>query len=291
MSDTDHLDAESQGIHNHHQQHHNYYSHRQPHIQAASQGHVPGHHVHMHDMHMQGQIEGDLHGHPEAQVHGGDHGHLHMHYMHEHGHSLHHNEDNGLGEEQDEGGGDNDGMEGDVPSDGGNLGDPQVVVPVRTQGTNQLTLSYQGEVYVFDTVPPEKNREPRQAARSVVQGQPKVARLNKPITKKPTKIDLRPPMKPAKGVEVEYPGSQITTCLRDISRALYRKVIQVQTLLRVMQESTLNLSTPLVMTSQPAAIPIKSNGRARGEKETEEEEGRGKQRKTQVKRDNTEGKS
>ncbi|KAH9297124.1 hypothetical protein KI387_028806 [Taxus chinensis] len=152
MSDTDHLDAESQGIHNHH----GYYVHRQPHMPAAPQGHVGGHHVHIHDMHMQGQIEGAVHGHPEAQAQGADPGQLHMHYMHEHAHSLHHSDDNGIGDEQDEGGGDNDGMEADIPSSGGNLGDSQVIVPVRPQATNQLTLSYQGEVYVFDSVPPEK---------------------------------------------------------------------------------------------------------------------------------------
>uniref|UniRef100_A0A0D6R696 CCT domain-containing protein n=1 Tax=Araucaria cunninghamii TaxID=56994 RepID=A0A0D6R696_ARACU len=159
MSDTDHLDAESQGIHNHHhQQHHSYYASRQTHLHpaAASQGHVSGHHVNMHDMHMQGQIEAGVHSHHEAQIQGGDPGHLHMHYMHEHGHALHHSDDNGIGEEQDEGAGDNDGMEPDIPSAGDALGDSQVIVPVRPQATNQLTLSYQGEVYVFDSVPPEK---------------------------------------------------------------------------------------------------------------------------------------
>ncbi|CAL9041609.1 unnamed protein product [Musa banksii] len=47
------------------------------------------------------------------------------------------------------------GMEGDALPDHGGLGDPHaVVVPPVT--SNQLTLSFQGEVYVFDSVSPEK---------------------------------------------------------------------------------------------------------------------------------------
>lgn len=156
MSDTDHLDADSPGVHNHpqQQQQHGYYTHRQQHIPATSEGHVSGHHVHLHDVHIQGHAEEGVGRHLEAQ--GEDPGHLHMHYMHEHGHSLHHSDDNGLGEEPDEGDGDNDSMEGDIPSSGCNLADSQKVVAIRSQATNQLTLSYQGEVYVFDSVPPEK---------------------------------------------------------------------------------------------------------------------------------------
>ncbi|KAL5699613.1 hypothetical protein ACHQM5_030492 [Ranunculus cassubicifolius] len=52
------------------------------------------------------------------------------------------------------------GMEGDIPSDTGNFSDHQggggghIGIPPTTG--NQLTLSFQGEVYVFDSVSPEK---------------------------------------------------------------------------------------------------------------------------------------
>lgn len=75
--------------------------------------------------------------------------------------------------DQDEDPGDGEGLdEADMhsdPSDGEgldeadmhadpNLGEPPISLAVRSPGTTQLTLSYQGEVYVFDTVPPEKVR-------------------------------------------------------------------------------------------------------------------------------------
>ncbi|KAJ7559450.1 hypothetical protein O6H91_04G085700 [Diphasiastrum complanatum] len=57
----------------------------------------------------------------------------------------------------DEDQGDDDGLdEGEMHSDGGQFGDPPGSIAMRSHGTTQLTLSYQGEVYVFDTVPPEK---------------------------------------------------------------------------------------------------------------------------------------
>lgn len=49
----------------------------------------------------------------------------------------------------------NEGMEAEGPSDPSHLGDPQAMVAPQA-GTNQLTLSFQGEVYVFDSVSPEK---------------------------------------------------------------------------------------------------------------------------------------
>ncbi|XP_020265896.1 GATA transcription factor 20-like isoform X2 [Asparagus officinalis] len=58
----------------------------------------------------------------------------------------------GLEEEQE-----SDGFEGDGLSDPGNNlhGDPQAAIGPHL-GSNQLTLSFQGEVYVFDSVSPEK---------------------------------------------------------------------------------------------------------------------------------------
>ncbi|KAG1331954.1 GATA transcription factor 20 [Cocos nucifera] len=68
-------------------------------------------------------------------------------------------QDNGGGgdgmEEDHDGTMEGEGMEGDVPSDHANLGDPHGVVAPQVAG-NQLTLSFQGEVYVFDSVSPEK---------------------------------------------------------------------------------------------------------------------------------------
>ncbi|CAA6672173.1 unnamed protein product [Spirodela intermedia] len=51
----------------------------------------------------------------------------------------------------DQNGVERDGMEGDMPADAGNMG----MIPDPGMG-NQLTLSFQGEVYVFDSVSPEK---------------------------------------------------------------------------------------------------------------------------------------
>lgn len=50
---------------------------------------------------------------------------------------------------------DGEGMEADGQADPSNLGDPQGVIAHQVGG-NQLTLSFQGEVYVFDSVSPEK---------------------------------------------------------------------------------------------------------------------------------------
>ncbi|XP_078434387.1 GATA transcription factor 24-like [Wolffia australiana] len=52
---------------------------------------------------------------------------------------------------EDQNGIERDGMEGDMPSDAGNM----ALLPDPGMG-NQLTLSFQGEVYVFDSVSPEK---------------------------------------------------------------------------------------------------------------------------------------
>ncbi|RWR91492.1 zinc finger protein [Cinnamomum micranthum f. kanehirae] len=66
---------------------------------------------------------------------------IHVHYMQAHEEAM---------EEEPEDGG-SDGMEGD-----GSAEQQQVVAVARSQTVNQLTLSFQGEVYVFDSVPPEK---------------------------------------------------------------------------------------------------------------------------------------
>ncbi|CAK9272565.1 unnamed protein product [Sphagnum jensenii] len=93
-----------------------------------------------------------------AQVLGkvqGDSDRGHVHY----GHGMHHSQENGAGtEEPDDDLGDEEGLdEVMMHSDGGGQEEgPVQPLSVRSQGSTQLTLSYQGEVYVFDTVPPEK---------------------------------------------------------------------------------------------------------------------------------------
>lgn len=56
------------------------------------------------------------------------------------------------------GGGGSEALEGDIQSDPGNLSDNQLALAARgrSEENNQLTLSFQGQVYVFDYVSPEK---------------------------------------------------------------------------------------------------------------------------------------
>lgn len=138
MSDTDHL-VHAQSL----QLHHNLHPHSLHHAQHG-----------MHEMHVHGHGEAD----GQARVDQGVQGHLegdHVHGHHRHG--MHNSEENGAGEEHEDDAGDEEGLdEADMHSDGGGHPDQPTALAVRTQGSTQLTLSYQGEVYVFDTVPPEK---------------------------------------------------------------------------------------------------------------------------------------
>ncbi|KAK3219098.1 hypothetical protein Dsin_013068 [Dipteronia sinensis] len=99
-----------------------------------------------------------MHGnHNQMQVSDEQHPVRHAHYVQEH--ELHHmGNENVMEDEHDDcnvdgnGGGGSEAMEGDAPSDPGSLSDN------RCSGDNgdQLTLSFQGQVYVFDSVSPEK---------------------------------------------------------------------------------------------------------------------------------------
>ncbi|OVA07529.1 zinc finger protein [Macleaya cordata] len=107
-------------------------------------------------MHLPGQIN-EVHG-SDPPVQLTDAQPIHVHYMQQdHEHTVHHNNNgSGMDDDQDDGAG-SEGMEGDVPSDAGNLSDPHGAATARSgQNGNQLTLSFQGEVYVFDSVSPEK---------------------------------------------------------------------------------------------------------------------------------------
>ncbi|PIN23870.1 hypothetical protein CDL12_03381 [Handroanthus impetiginosus] len=92
-----------------------------------------------------------------------------MHYLQDqHHHGLHHHMGNGNAIDQDEHGDNNnigsssavnEVMDGDVAPDMGNQPDNHgALIPhaAGSENNNQLTLSFQGQVYVFDSVSPEK---------------------------------------------------------------------------------------------------------------------------------------
>ncbi|XP_057473045.1 GATA transcription factor 28 isoform X1 [Actinidia eriantha] len=90
--------------------------------------------------------------------------HHHVHYMQEHDHHVLHHLSNGTVIEHDEdddngrGPRGSEGMEGEAPSDPGNLSDNHsaLVTCGSNENNDQLTLSFQGQVYVFDSVSPGK---------------------------------------------------------------------------------------------------------------------------------------
>lgn len=80
------------------------------------------------------------------------------HYIQEHDHHVLHHLSNGNGMEHDDNDGGSEDMEGEIHPDHGNLTDNHnaMVAHVGSDSNNQLTLSFQGQVYVFDSVSPEK---------------------------------------------------------------------------------------------------------------------------------------
>ncbi|XP_073064590.1 GATA transcription factor 28-like isoform X2 [Primulina eburnea] len=89
-----------------------------------------------------------------------------MHYLQDqHHHGLHHHISNGSVLDQDENGdnnnvvsssGVNEVLDGDVSADMENRADNHGALVRHSENNNQLTLSFQGQVYVFDSVSPEK---------------------------------------------------------------------------------------------------------------------------------------
>lgn len=81
-----------------------------------------------------------------------------QHYMEEHDHGMHHLSNGGSMDEDHDEGATGEGMEGDVQADPGNLADGRggLNVPAGGDNQNQLTLSFQGQVFVYDSVSPEK---------------------------------------------------------------------------------------------------------------------------------------
>ncbi|XP_077238451.1 GATA transcription factor 28-like isoform X2 [Tasmannia lanceolata] len=141
MGDGQHVDVKVQGANALPQQHLNGY------IIQQVPAHVNVQHVHLlaaAAMSLPGQME-DMHGAETPMaipaipaIHVVDAQPIQVHYMQD--------PDQMMEDDQDDGG---EGMEGDASSDPGNL-------QVRNQGANQLTLSFQGEVYIFDSVSPDK---------------------------------------------------------------------------------------------------------------------------------------
>ena len=88
---------------------------------------------------------------------------IHIPYVQDHeNHQLHQiNSGNGMDDGYDNGGDNNtggtEGIEGDVPSNPGNLTESYAtMVEQSSDGGDQLTLSFRGQVYVFDSLSPEK---------------------------------------------------------------------------------------------------------------------------------------
>lgn len=84
-------------------------------------------------------------------------------YVQEHEHHELHHMSNGNGMDDDQNNGDDtncgggESVEGEVPSNHGNIPDNHtVMVDQASDGGDQLTLSFQGQVYVFDSVSPDK---------------------------------------------------------------------------------------------------------------------------------------
>ncbi|KAH9667769.1 GATA transcription factor 28 [Citrus sinensis] len=90
---------------------------------------------------------------PQMQMSDEQHSIHHVNYVPEH--ELHHiSNGDVMDDEHDEGNGvgESEAMEGDAPSDPGSLSDNRAIAEIG----DQLTLSFQGQVYVFDSVSPEK---------------------------------------------------------------------------------------------------------------------------------------
>lgn len=158
MTDADHL-AHPQALHGHHGLHPHSLGHPHP----LSVGHQHPHHADLHHSQGLALVDGAGQGQVEAQAHvdGEQHKHRgHVHGLDGHDQGLQQSGENGVGiEEQDDDPRDDEGLdEAELHSDGDHPGDQRTQLAVRSQGATQLTLTYQGEAYVFDTVPPEKVR-------------------------------------------------------------------------------------------------------------------------------------
>ncbi|TKY64671.1 GATA transcription factor 28 [Spatholobus suberectus] len=100
----------------------------------------------------------------DSRIHISDGQHpIHVPYVQEHEHhGLHHmSNGNGIDDDQNDGAdtncGGSESVEGELPSNHGNLPDNHTAIMDHGgDGGDQLTLSFQGQVYVFDSVSPEK---------------------------------------------------------------------------------------------------------------------------------------
>ena len=97
---------------------------------------------------------GDLHG-GDAQMHMTEaEQQMHVHY------GMHHlSNGTGMEDDHDDGAvGTGEGIHGELHNDLGNISDNHGGMIVASGDNNQLTLSFKGQVYVFDSVSPEKVR-------------------------------------------------------------------------------------------------------------------------------------
>ncbi|XP_074268067.1 GATA transcription factor 28-like [Silene latifolia] len=100
----------------------------------------------------------DLHG-RDGQMHMAEaEEHMHVHYMHDQNHGIHHmSNGDGIEDEQDDGvTGANGAMDNELQSEHGHVSDNHAGMMIPSGDNDQLTLSFQGQVYVFDSVSPEK---------------------------------------------------------------------------------------------------------------------------------------
>ncbi|KAK9757133.1 hypothetical protein RND81_01G142600 [Saponaria officinalis] len=83
---------------------------------------------------------------------------LHVHYMHDQNHGMHHlSNGDGMEDEHDDGvTGAGGGIDNELQNDHVNVGDNHGGMMIPGGDNDQLTLSFQGQVYVFDSVSPEK---------------------------------------------------------------------------------------------------------------------------------------
>ncbi|GMH03864.1 hypothetical protein Nepgr_005703 [Nepenthes gracilis] len=83
---------------------------------------------------------------------------MHMHYMHNHSHGIHHMSNGNIIDEDhdDAGDGGSEGIDSKVPNNPEDVSDGHGAIVLAGDDNSLLTLSFQGQVYMFDSVSPEK---------------------------------------------------------------------------------------------------------------------------------------
>ncbi|KAH9624543.1 hypothetical protein KSS87_017753 [Heliosperma pusillum] len=113
----------------------------------------------------------DLHG-RDGQMHMAEaEEHMRVHYMHDQNHGMHHMSNGDEMEDEHDDGvtGANGAMDNELQNEHGHVGDSHGGMMIPAGDNDQLTLSFQGQVYVFDSVSPEKVSLPSFPSLSKVQ--------------------------------------------------------------------------------------------------------------------------